>query len=92
MNSLLRKLVSPILNVFERNNEEYVIHNSSRKILYAISGLFLLLGLAPPAYAPASIAQGYWFIMIVFGGLGITGLIVAIWGSDKAVAKILGSK
>jgi hypothetical protein len=36
--------------------------------------------------------MGYWFVMIVFGGLSLVGFIVGFLGSDKAVAKLLGSR
>ena len=41
---------------------------------------------------PQLVEMGYWFVMIVFGSLSSVGLIVGLLGSDKAVAKLLGSR
>jgi hypothetical protein len=41
---------------------------------------------------PVLVEMGYWFVMIVFGGISLVGLIVGLLGSDKAVAKLLGSR
>ena len=92
MKTLLNKLFSPILNVFEKNNDEYVYRSLNRKIVLFISLVFLLLAFALPIAIPKLILMGYWFVMLVFGCLGLVGLIVASLGSDKAVAKLLGSR
>ncbi len=92
MKKTLKNIFSPILNIFEKNNDEFVYRSLNRKIVLFISSVFLLLGLALPAYMPKLVEMGYWFVMLVFGALGFTGLIVGFLGSDKAVAKLLGSR
>ncbi len=92
MKNILKTLFSPILNIFENNNDEFIYRRLNRKIILFISSVFSLLAFALPYFMPQLIKMGYWFVMLVFGGLSLTGLIVGILGSDKAVAKLLGSR
>ncbi len=92
MKNALKSVFSPILNIFENNNDEFIYRSLNRKIVLFISSVFFLLAFALPAYMPQLIEMGYWFVMLVFGALGIVGLIVGLLGSDKAVAKLLGSR
>ena len=92
MNSLLKKLFSPVLNVFEQNNDEYITRSLNRKIVLFVSLVFALLAFALPLFMPVLVEMGYWFVMIVFGSLSAVGFIVGLLGSDKAVAKLLGSR
>lgn len=92
MKNLLKNIFSPILNIFENNNDEYIYRSLNRKIVLFISVVFSLLAFALPVFMPQLIQMGYWFVMLVFGGLSFVGLIVGLLGSDKAVAKLLGSR
>lgn len=92
MKTLLKNIFSPILNIFENNNDEFIYRSLNRKIVLFISSVFFLLAFALPIYMPQLIKMGYWFVMVVFGSLSSVGLIVGILGSDKAVAKLLGSR
>ena len=92
MKNFLKYIFSPILNIFEKNNNEFVCRSLNRNIALFISAVFFLLAFALPYYMPQLIQMGYWFVMIVFGSLSSVGLIVGISGSDKAVAKLLGSR
>ena len=92
MKSLLKNIFSPVLNIFENNNDEFIYRSLNRKIVLFISSVFFLLAFALPIYMPHLIEMGFWFVMIVFGGLSSVGLIVGLLGSDKAVAKLLGSR
>jgi hypothetical protein len=92
MKNILKTLCSPVLNIFENNNEEFIYRKLNRKITFFISFVFFLLAFLVPLLMPHLFKLGYWFIMIVFGSLSITGLIVSLLGSDKAVAKLLGSR
>ena len=92
MKNVLKTLFSPILNIFENNNDEFIYRKLNRKIVLFISSVFFLLAFGLPMYMPQLIEMGFWFVMIVFGGLSSVGLIVGTLGSDKAVAKLLGSK
>lgn len=88
----MKNIFSPILNIFENNNDEFIYRKLNRKIVLFISSVFFLLAFALPIYMPQLIEMGFWFVMLVFGGLSSVGLIVGIFGSDKAVAKLLGSR
>ena len=92
MKRLFKNIFSPILNIFENNNDEFIYRKLNRKIVIFISSAFFLLAFALPIYMPQLIEMGFWFVMLVFGGLSSVGLIVGILGSDKAVAKLLGSR
>ena len=92
MKNLFKNIFSPILNIFEQNNDEFVYRSLNRKIVLFISVVFSLLAFGLPAFMPKLIELGYWFVMIVFGALSFVGLIVGLLGSDKAVAKLLGSR
>lgn len=92
MKNTLKTIFSPILNIFENNNDEFIYRSLNRKIVLFISIVFSLLAFALPAYMPQLVEMGYWFVMVVFGGLSFVGLVVGFLGSDKAVAKLLGSR
>lgn len=92
MKNTFKTIFSPILNIFEKNNDEFIYRSLNRKIVLFISSVFFLLAFALPAYMPQLIEMGYWFVMLVFGALSTVGLIVGILGTDKAVAKLLGSR
>lgn len=92
MKNALIKLFSFILNVFENNNDEFIYRSLNRKIVLFIGLVFTLLAFAFPYFMPQLIEMGYWFVMIVFGLLGLVALVVGTLGSDKAVAKLLGSR
>lgn len=91
MKSLLRKLFSPILNPLEAGDAPYGYKPSHRVILVVLS--VMLSGLAALVFV---LSQGkeltYLFPVIVFGLVSFTGLVVAFLGSDRAVAKIWGSR
>lgn len=92
MKNILKTVFAPILNIFEKNNDEFVHRSLNRKIVLFISSVFLILAFGLPAFMPQLINMGYWFVMLVFGTLSLVGLIVGLLGSDKAVAKLLGSR
>ncbi len=92
MKILFKNIFSPILNIFENNNNEFIYRSLNRKIVLFISIVFSLLAFALPVFMPQLVQMGYWFVMLVFGALSFTGLVVGLLGSDKAVAKLLGSR
>ena len=92
MKQMLRKIFSPILNLFEGGNEEYAIKPLSRKILIVISVLFSSLATAVFYLIPADSDSGYYFPVIIFGLIAAVGFIIGILGTDRAVAKIWGSR
>ncbi len=92
MKNTIKSLFSPLLNIFENNNDEFIVRPLNRKIVLFISSVFFLLAFGLPAYMPQLIQMGYWFVMLIFGALSSVGLIVGLLGSDKAIAKLLGSR
>lgn len=92
MKNLAKKIFAPLLNIFEKNNEDFVYRALNRKIVLFISSVFFVLAFGLPAYMPQLIEMGFWFVMLVFGALSMVGLVVGLLGSDKAVAKLLGSR
>ncbi len=87
----LRILFSPILKVFESGTELFSYKASYRTILIAMGGIFS--GLAVLVFF---IAQGedlgYLLPVLVFGCIGFISLLVGLLGTDRAVAKIWGSR
>lgn len=92
MKNALQNLFAPVLNIFEKNNDEFVYRSLNRKIVLFVSIVFSLLAFGLPMYMPQLVQMGYWFVMIVFGSISFVGFVVGLLGSDKAVAKLLGSR
>ncbi len=91
MTSLIRKLFAPILNIFESGTEPFAYEASHRTILIAMGVLFS--GLAGTvAYFAQGQDAGYFLPVVIFGLVGFVSLLVGFVGSDRAVAKIWGSK
>lgn len=92
MKKALRSIFAPILNLFESGTEEYSYKPSHRTILIAMGGLFMGLSLAVLFFSQESEDIGYLFPVLIFGGGGLVSWIVAFLGTDRAVAKIWGSR
>ncbi len=91
MKQSLRKIFSPLLNHLETGDEAYSYKPSLRWLLVFISSVFTSMGVAVFFVARGE-DLGYLFPVLIFGGLGLMGLIVAMVGEDRAVAKIFGSR
>lgn len=91
MKKILRIIFSPILNVFESGDEPFAYKPSHRKILIFMGCLFSGLATAVFIFSPAD-DPGYLIPVFVFGGGGIISLLVGSIGTDRAVAKIWGSR
>lgn len=88
---VLRKLFSPLLNLFEKGDEPFHHRPMNRKILFVLSLLFN--GLATAILMLSS--AGNWdfvFPVVIFYSVGAVGFIIATLGNDRAVAKIWGNK
>lgn len=92
MKQILRKIFAPILNIFESGDEEYAIKPLSRKILIVISVLFSGLAVVVFYLIPDEADAGYFLPVFIFGGIALVGFIVGLLGTDRAVAKIWGSR
>ncbi len=90
MKDALRKIFKPLLDIFESGDDPYKVQPSHRKILIVVSILFSGLALLVLFLAQGE-DPGYLFPVLIFGGVGFTGLVVGTLGNDRAVAKIWGS-
>ena len=92
MKQMLRKIFSPILNLFEGGNEEFAIKPMSRRILIVLSVLFSSLATAVFYFIPIDSEPAYYLPVIIFSIIAAVGFIVGLLGTDRAVAKIWGSR
>lgn len=91
MKQLLRTILSPILNFLESGSEPYVYKPSHRKILIFMGSLFT--GLAGVVlWLAQGQDPGYFLPVVIFGIGGLLSLGVGVFGNDRAVAKIWGSR
>ena len=91
MRQLLRSVCYPLLNIFERGDEDFVHRPMNRKILIVVSTMFSILASAIILFAPKD-DLGFLIPVVIFYGVGFTGLIISFLGTDRAVAKIWGGK
>lgn len=92
MKKALRKLFWPILTFFEGGGEEFVYQPSHRTILMAVGVLFTMLSGASVYLTTLVADKGVYIPLIVFLAVGLTCLIVASLGSDRAISNIWKSK
>ena len=92
MKNILRKLFSPILNVFEGGDEPYTAKPLNRKILIVIGVLFSFLVSVVIYLSYDKGEMGYLIPVIVFSGVAFVALIIGFLGNDRAVAKIWGNR
>ena len=92
MKDTLRKLFAPILDIFEGGEEPYNYRPSHRSILLAVGCLFLILGMISVYFGSIAGGTGAYIPTIVFALVCIFCFVVGGLGSDRAVAKIWGSK
>jgi len=92
MKQTLRQLFSLILNPFESGNDAYSYKASHRKILMFMGVLFLFLSAVSAISAIVSEQMGGLIPFLVFFLVGLVCEVVGFLGSDRAVAKIWGSK
>lgn len=88
----VRKLCCPILRIFESGEGEYRYEKSHRKILIAVGVLFLGLSIASAVLAINSSQLGGLIPFLIFFLIGFVCEVVGLLGSERAVAKIWGSK
>jgi len=87
----LRTLFSPILSIFESGSDPFVYKSSHRTILIFMGCLFSGLATLVFFFAQGEDA-GYLLPVLIFGGGGIMCLLIGLIGSNRAVAKIWGSR
>lgn len=91
MKLLLRKLFSPLLKIFESGHEPFAYKRSHRIILIIVGCLFSGLS-AVIIYLAQGQDPTYYLPAIIFGGAGLTSLIIGSLGTERAVAQIWGSR
>ncbi|MBJ7539316.1 hypothetical protein [Marinomonas transparens] len=88
MKAFLRKLCSPVLNVFESDEDEYAYRPSHRKILIVL-GVLCLVVASVSLFSAIKMAEPAGIIpILVFFLTGLVCEIVGLLGSDRAVARI----
>ena len=92
MKDSLRKLFAPILNLFEGGEEPYNYRPSHRKILIAVGSLFLILCAVSLYFGSIAGGAGAYIPTVVFLLVSTFCFVVGGLGSDRAVARIWGSK
>ena len=88
----MRKLFLPILSIFESGEGEYSYKKSHRKILLIVGALFLILSAVSAISAISASQMGGVIPFLVFFLVGLVCEVVGLLGSDRAIAKIWGSK
>ncbi len=91
MKQLLRTIFSPILNIFESDSGEFVYKSSHRYILIFIGCMFSMMAIAVLWVAQGQ-DPGYFLPVLIFGLIGIVSFIIGFLGTDRAVAKIWGTR
>ncbi len=92
MKNLLRKIFSPLLNIFENKEGPYVYKPSSRLILVVMGLLFGGIATVVIMYIVRNAAYGYFLPALVFSAVALVCIIVGTLGNERAVAKIWGNK
>lgn len=92
MKSMIRKFVSPLLDLFESGEGHYPYRKSYRLILKVVGGLFLFLACVSALIGLAASVPGAIIPVTVFSLVAVTSLVVGMMGSDQAVARIWGNR
>lgn len=92
MKVLMRKVFSPILNLFETGVEPTNYKPSHRLVLNVVGLLFLVLSGSTGYAASLNNDLGFYIPVVIFFGLGFVTLIVGTLGTNSAVAKMWGAK
>ena len=92
MKTLLQKIFSPILSIFETDLKPSHYKKSHRIVLNVVGVLFLVLATGANWAAGFADDSGFIIPVVVFALLGLVCIIVGTLGSDGAVAKIWGSR
>jgi hypothetical protein len=86
------KLFQPILRPFERGDEPFSYKPLNRKVLLAVGILFAILGAVATYFVVKLGGLAYSFPVLVFWGASVVCLVIAVYGSDRAVSKIWGNR
>ncbi len=93
MKDLLIKIFSPVLNYFENGNITDEYYRESHRTVLKIMGLLFLILSGVSLYFGLMINQmGALLPTVIFAAMGLICLIIALLGSNKAVANIWRSR
>lgn len=92
MKEVLRKLCSPVLNMFETGEGQYDYKPSHRTILLVLGCLCFVIALVSLLFAIKAEELAGGIPVAVFSITGLVCHIVGFLGTDQAVAKIWKSK
>ena len=90
--TVLRKLLAPVLNLFEKGTDPYEYKPLNRKILITVGVLFLFLGAVVVTVLVSTNSFDYFLPALVFLLVSFICLIVGTLGSDRAVSKMWGRR
>lgn len=91
MKQIVRAVFSPLLKIFESGDDEFSYKPSHRIILLVMGVLFSALAMFVLSSAQGQ-DIGYFLPVLIFGGVGVVSLVIGFVGTDRAVAKIWGSR
>ena len=92
---VFRKVFWPILYLFEEKGQQASAEGyrpSHRKILFAVGFLFFVLSMATLFFVMVTGTLGGLFPVVVFSLISLVCAVVAVLGSDSAVARIWGNQ
>jgi drug/metabolite transporter (DMT)-like permease len=92
MHALLRTLFAPLLNILEKGDEPYGYKPSHRKILLAVGTMFLFLAGVSLFFGMIAGGVGAFVPAVVFFLVSVVCIVVGAVGSERAVAKLWGSR
>lgn len=88
----MRRLFAPLLDRLESGDAPYTYKPTYRKILLGVGTLFLILASAALAGVIFTEQLGALIPVVVFFGAALVCFVVAIYGNDRAVAKLWGNR
>ncbi len=92
MHALLRALFAPLLNILEKGDEPFGYKPSHRRILLAVGGLFMILACVSLFFGMIAGGVGAYLPAVVFCVVSVVCIVVGAVGSDRAVARLWGSR
>ncbi len=92
MKQVLIKTFWFILRYFENGTQNYAYKPMNRIILLVVGMLFCGLAMTTLFFSSGTGGPGFLIPVIVFFTVGFVCLVVALLGSDQAVARIWGNR
>ncbi len=91
MKKILRTVFSPLLNIFESGDDEFAYKSSHRWILIFIGTMFSTMAVAVFFVAQGQ-DPGYFLPVVIFAAIALVTFVIGFLGTDRAVAKLWGSR